>query len=143
MIASKQLRLSRRSSELAQAVPQVVTLRVGRMMRAGLFPVGHDQQEMYRMGAEKIEAFQESWMAMATQTMVAQQQFALWWMQTCWKLALGGWMNPPTMTALSSRASKVLMNSMLDVTARGMTPVHRRAVANARRLTSAETRQRG
>lgn len=142
MIASKQLRLSRRSNELAQAVPQVVTMRVGRMMRAGPFPVGRDQQEFYRMGAEKVEAFQESWMAMASQTLVAQQQFALWWMQTCWKMALGGWMNPPSMSALSSRASKVWLNSMLDVTARGMTPVHRRAVANARRLTNVETRKK-
>ena len=54
MIASKQLRLSRHTGELAAAVPQVVAHRVGRMMAAGPLPGARDQQEFYRMGAEKV-----------------------------------------------------------------------------------------
>ncbi len=142
MLASKQLRLSRRSTELATAVPQVVSARVDRMMRAGPVPSLRDQQEFLRMGAEKVAAFHESWWAMGSQMAAAQQQFAFWWLQTWWRVALGGWMNPPSMSALSSRASQRLMNSMLDVGMRGMTPVHRRAVANAKRLNGAERRRR-
>lgn len=132
--SSKQLRLSRRSSELAQAVPQVVARRVGRMMQAGPLPSVEDQQEFYRMGIEKMEAFGEAWWAMVLQGSQVQQQFALWWMQTWWKVALGGWMHPPTLSSLSNGASRNLMNGWLDVTLCGVAPVHRRAVANARRL---------
>ena len=81
-----------------------------------------------------MEAFWESWLAMASQGMLAQQRFALWWFRTWWQTALGGWMNPPTMGQLSSRAGRQLMDSALDVAMHGMAPVHRRAVANARRL---------
>ena len=82
MTSNKQYKLSRRSSELAQAVPQVVAMRVGRMMGGGLWPAAHDQQELYRMGAEKVEAFNESWQAMASQAATSQQQFARWWMRS-------------------------------------------------------------
>ena len=134
MTSSKQYRLSRRSSELANAVPQVIAMRVGRMMGGGLMPSAKDQQEYYRMGAEKVEAFFESWMAMASQASAAQQQFAQWWLQTWWKAAMSGWTNLPTVSHLSTHAGKQVMDSMLDVTMRGMAPVHRRAVDNARRL---------
>ena len=134
MVTAKQRRLSRDAAQMAVAVPQVVAHRVGRMMAAGALPNGRDQQEFYMMGAEKVAAFQESWMAMSRQTLVAQQQFALWWMQTWWKVALGGWMNPPTFQHLSTSAQQRVLASMLDVTHHGVAPVRRRAVANARRL---------
>ncbi len=136
MNAFKQMRLSRRASQLAQAVPQVMTQRIGRMMMAGVLPVPGDQLEYYRMSSEKVEAFYESWAAMAAQSWQAQQQFSMWWMQTWWKVALGGWMNPPSLHQLSSHASQRLADSMLDVTMRGMAPVHRKAVANAKRLSN-------
>ena len=134
MVTAKQRRLSRDTAQMVAAVPQVVAHRVGRMMTAGVVPNGRDQQEFYLMGAEKVAAFNESWMAMSRQTFAAQQQFALWWMQTWWKVALGGWMHPPTLSSLSNGASRNLMNGWLDVTLCGVAPVHRRAVANARRL---------
>jgi hypothetical protein len=136
MTSSKSYRLSRRSGELARAVPQVVAMRVGRMLGAGPVPSPREQQEFYRMGAEKVDAFFESWLAVASHSLAAQQRFALWWCQTWWKVALGGWMNPPTVGHLSSSAGQQLMDSMLDVTMHGMAPVHRRAVDNARRLSS-------
>ncbi|MFT4195660.1 polyhydroxyalkanoate granule-associated phasin [Ottowia sp.] len=134
MKSTKPYRLSRRSGQLASAVPQVVALRVGRMLAAGPLPNARDQREFYRMGAEKVEAFWESWLAMASQGVLAQQRFALWWFQTWWRVALGGWMNPPTVGHLSARAGRHLVDSALDVALRGMAPVHRRAVDNARRL---------
>jgi hypothetical protein len=137
MKSSKSYRLTRRSGELANAVPQVVAMRVGRMWSAGPLPSARDQQEFYRMGAEKVEAFYESWLGMASQGAAAQQQWAQWCLQTWWKLALGGWMNPPTLGHLSRGAGHRWVDSMLDVGMRGIAPVHRRAVANARRLTRA------
>ncbi|MDO5693136.1 MAG: hypothetical protein Q4G70_11790 [Pseudomonadota bacterium] len=134
MVTAKERRLQRDAAQMAAAVPQVVAHRVGRMMTAGVLPNGRDQQEFYLMGAEKVAAFHESWMAMSHQTLAAQQQFTMWWMQTWWKVALGGWMNPPTFQHLSTSAQKRLLGSMLDVTHHGITPVRRRAVANARRL---------
>ena len=101
MVTAKQRRLSRDTAQMVAAVPQVVAHRVGRMMTAGVVPNGRDQQEFYLMGAEKVAAFHESWMAMSRQTFAAQQR---------------------------------VLASMLDVTHRGITPVRRRAVANARRL---------
>ena len=106
MVTAKQRRLSRDTAQMVAAVPQVVAHRVGRMMTAGVVPNGRDQQEFYLMGAEKVAAFHESWMAMSRQTFAAQQQFALWWMQTWWKVALGGWMNPPTLQHLSTSAQQ-------------------------------------
>ena len=48
----KQLRLTRDAAQLADAVPQVVMHRVGRMMTAGVNPSRKDLDEFYRMGAE-------------------------------------------------------------------------------------------
>ena len=138
MVSSKQLRLTRDAAQMANAVPQVVMHRVTRMMTAGALPSRRDQDEFYRMGAEKVAAFGESWTAMSMQAMAAQQQFAGWWMQTWWQVAMGGWLNPPTLQHLSNSAQQRWMNSMLDVAARGMAPVHRRAVANAKRLNGAK-----
>lgn len=134
MVSSKQLRLTRNAAQLADAVPQVVMHRVTRMMTAGAMPSRRDQDEFYLMGAEKVAALGESWSAMSLQTVAAQQQFASWWLQTWWQVALGGWLNPPTLQHLSSSVQRRWMNSVLDVAARGMAPVHSRAVANAKRL---------
>lgn len=134
MVTGKQKRLSRAATQMAVAVPQVIAHRVGRMIGAGPLPSGRDQQELYLMGAEKVAAFQESWVAMSWQTLAAQQQFSLWWMQTWWKVAMGGWLNPPSLQHLSSGAQQRLLASLFDVAHQGIAPVHRRAVANARRL---------
>jgi len=134
MVSAKQRRLSRDATQLAAAVPQVIAHRVTRTLAPGALLNGRDQREMVLMSAEKVAAFYESWAAMSAQTLAAQGQFAMWWMQTWWKVALGGWMNPPTWGHLSWSAQQRLLSSMLDVTHRGIAPVRRRAVANARRL---------
>lgn len=128
--AARARRLARRSGELGQAVPQVMATRIGRMLQAGPLPSRRDQLEARRMVLEKFEAFGESGWSMAG----IQQQYALWWMQAWWKLALGGWMRPRTLRALSVRAGRQLADGALDVALQGLAPVHRRVVANARRL---------
>ena len=91
-----------------------------------------------RMGSEKVTAFQQSWMAMTLtwwqQWMQSQQQFILACagtnlltpMSTLGTLS-GWWMQPATMA-----------NQVLDA---GLTPVHAKAVSNARRL-ARESRRR-
>lgn len=132
--AASARRLARRSGELGQAVPQVMATRIGRMLQAGPLPSRRDQLEARRMVTEKFEAFGESGWRMTTRMAGVQQQYALWWMQAWWKLALGGWMRPRTLRALSARANRQLADGALDVALHGLAPVHRRAVANARRL---------
>lgn len=127
-------RLARRSSELGQAVPEVVAARIGRMVQAGPWPGRRDRLEAQRMVVEKFEALGESGWRMAARMAAIQQQYALWWMQAWWKLALGGWTRPRTLRALSARANRQLAGGALDVALHGLEPVHRRAVANARRL---------
>lgn len=113
-------RTSRQAAELAWAVPQVVAHRVARMALAGPQPSARDQREFHRMGAEKLAAFQQSWLAMFTQAALAQQRMAMGlmtaWMRP-WGLPQPSWM----------QAGQAVLQA-------GLAPVHRRAVANTKRL---------
>ena len=100
--------LAAQTVDLAFAVPQVIAHRAARMA---------DQQEMHRMGTEKFAAFGEAWSAMALETWLANQKFALSFMQSA--------LLPGT---------QQLNKAAMDILASGMTPIRRRAVANARRL---------
>lgn len=115
-------------AELAFAVPQVVAHRVTRMALAGTLPSPRDRKEFALMSAEKTAAFQESWAAMTWQAALAQQQFALGLMRSAaWPLGTG---RRPT---LASSAAE-LGRAGLGVLGHGLAPVHKRAVANAKRL---------
>jgi len=90
-----------------------------------------DRKEFARMIAEKNSAFGESWNAMALQS---QRAFAA-------ALALAA---TPTRSTRASPAARALTTQLqqatLAVIGKGLAPVHRRAVANAKRL--ARTRLR-
>ncbi|HYI87562.1 MAG TPA: polyhydroxyalkanoate granule-associated phasin [Burkholderiales bacterium] len=123
-------RRSRRSKSLAAqtvdlgfAVPQVIAHRVARMMIAGGSPSARDRRELHRMGTEKILAANEAWNAMAVQAVLENQKLALSFMQSLWF---------PWVRRRS--AAMQLSNAALDVLGKGMAPVRRRAVANAKRL---------
>jgi hypothetical protein len=105
-----------RAAELALAVPQVVAHRVARMAAAGPWPSARDRREFHLMGSEKVAAFHESWSAMWLQAWRAQMQFAM---------ALLQWWSWPARIA-----------------DHGLKPVHRRAVANAKRLGGSRRRRR-
>ncbi|MDO5289864.1 MAG: hypothetical protein Q4F13_09570 [Pseudomonadota bacterium] len=137
MTAAAQARLARQTAELHRAVPQVVAMRLGRLLGAGPLPGPAEQQEIYRMGAEKVAAFGESWLAMAAQSWAAQQRLAQWWLGTWWRVALGGWTNPPSVNHLLAHTQQHLLHAWLDTATHGMAPMHRRATANARRLRKA------
>jgi hypothetical protein len=65
----------------------------------------HERAELRRMVLEKPIAFQQAWLAMMQEAMHVQSRFATEW----WTAALGVW-------------------------SKGLGPVQRRAIANARRL---------
>jgi len=126
--------LSAKTAELALAVPQVVAHRLLRMAQAGPHLSARDRKEFARMIAEKNSAFGESWNAMALQALQSQRTFAA-------ALALAA--TPPRSTRASPAAhalAEQLQHAALAVIGKGLAPVHRRAVANAKRL--ARTRLR-
>lgn len=108
------------------AVPQVVAHRVTRMALAGPKPSARDRKEFERMVAEKNVAFADAWRAMAAQTARSQQAFAANWFKSALSVSRGGKPTPPSPAALQRAA--------LDVLGKGMAPVRRKAVANAKRL---------
>lgn len=106
--------LAAQSMALGFAVPQVIAHRMARM---------GDHKEMHLMGSEKIAAAAEAWNAMAAQAIVENQKLALSMMQSFWF----PWMR-------RSSASRQLSDAALSILGKGMGPVSRRAVANAKRL---------
>ena len=120
-------RVSTQATELAFAVPQVIAHRVARMLLAGPNPNARDRHEFRLMGSEKLAAFNESWGAMAAQMLIARQEFTLSLLRTWCTPWLGGM---PTL----GRHTRQWQSAALGVVAKGMAPVHKRAVANAKRL---------
>jgi hypothetical protein len=94
------------------AVPQVLAHRL----------TGMDAQEFYRMGSEKVFAFHEAWAAMAAQAFLENQKLALSLAQSFWF---------PWMPRSFSRQ---IHDAGVNILGKGMAPVRRRAVANAKRL---------
>lgn len=119
--------LALQASEMAVAVPQVVAHRLARLATAGVTPSARDWQEFQLMGSEKLLAFVESWSAMNWEIFRVNQQLALGFMQSVWFPWLGA--NP-----LGMLAPRHLNKTALGIMQKGIEPVHRRAVANARRL---------
>ena len=119
--------LAAQTIELGVAVPQVIAYRVARMAIAGASPSARDRKEFHRMGTEKITAVNEAWNAMAVQAFRANQKLTLSFMQSLWF----PWVRPkPSVKS----ASRQLRNAALGILGKGMAPVRRRAVANAKRL---------
>ncbi|MEZ5478201.1 MAG: hypothetical protein R3E95_12170 [Thiolinea sp.] len=119
-------KIARQSGELALATPMVMAHRLTRMALAGPQPSKRDQKEFYTMGAEKVTAFSQAWtdMKLQARTGEAQQKMA--------QSMLSTWMQPWWLG--NSKQSSTLQNAMLDVWSKGLNPVHKRATANARRL---------
>lgn len=119
--------VSRKAAEVAVAAPQVIARRLTQMALAGAKPSARDRKEFQRMGAEKMAALTESWSAMAARTVQAQQKLALSWMASLW-------MPGKNSQSLAKKAVRQAGDAMLEVVDEGMKPIHRRVVANAKRL---------
>jgi hypothetical protein len=121
-------------AELSLAVPQVVSHRVARMAAAGPWPGARDRREFHTMGAEKVAAFGESWWAMLAQLWRSQMSLALsmstaWWSPGRRPTASTAWWSRPS-PQVWQRWAQGSFRALED----GLAPVHRRAVANAKRL---------
>lgn len=127
--------LAHKSLELSLAAPQVVAQRVGRMMLAGTHPSARDQQEFYRMGSEKVAAFYESWMGMWAQACTSYWQTAASMYTTPMLSASSS--NPLAAFGVGKATSRMVtqqVQAVTDVLNAGLTPVHAKAVRNAKRL---------
>jgi hypothetical protein len=125
--------LALKAAELAVAVPQVVAHRLTRMALAGSTLSPRDRKEFQGMVAEKNAAFAASWTAMAWQTALAQQTLAASFLTTV--LAAGRGRRPSPAAAVTA-----WHNAAVGVLGKGLAPVHRKAVANARRLARTKLR---
>jgi hypothetical protein len=122
-----------KAAQLSVAVPQVVAHRVTRMAIAGTPVSARDRKEFKRMVDEKKAAFTEAAVAMAEQTVRANQALALSMLRS---FGLPSLRRGPSPVALAAQ----LQGAGLGVLAKGIAPVHRKAVANAKRLAKAKLR---
>jgi hypothetical protein len=125
--------ITTKAAELAVAAPQVVAHRVARMAIAGPTLSERDRKEFNLMVAEKKTAFAEAWQAMATQTVRANQTLAASFYRSMWSPR--GWGN-----ASAGKIAAQVQGAALRILDKGMAPVHRKAVANAKRLARTKLR---
>ena len=118
--------------ELSLAAPQVIALRSMMMLSPASAGSTRTAQEVVRMSAEKLQAWQESMTAMGAQMQRAQQEWALGAMRQWWSAWLTPWQLPRSAPAPGAAE---IQRTVARVMHSGLTPVHRRATANARRLT--------
>ena len=128
------LDLAARSAEMYGASGEVVAKRTQRMAKMGPNPEASDQREMKRMVDEKADAASESLEAMGASIATAYQRMMIRgmdrMMRNATSMMLGG--KPGrmtvglTLTEVATTAAKVAKA--------GMTPYHRRATSNAKRL---------
>jgi hypothetical protein len=121
------------AAELSWAVPQVVAHRLTRIAMAGSSPSPRDRREFKLMTAEKNDAFNESWTAMTAQALHVQQALV-----TSLLCSFGS--SPPAGTPSATATAMNWHDAAIGVLRRGMAPVHRRAVANAKRLARTKLR---
>ncbi len=125
--------ITTKAAELAIAVPQVVAHRVTRMAVAGPTLSERDQKEFILMLAEKSTAFAQAWQAMATQYMRANQALAASLRRS---ILSSSPRNKPSFRKVAAQ----LQGAAIDVFDKGLAPVHRKAVANAKRLARTKLR---
>lgn len=124
--------LATKMAELSFAVPQVVAHRVARMAIAGQTLSERDKKEFELMVAEKKIAFGQSWNAMAVQAARANQTLALSFFKPLWSPTR----RKPSVGTVTSR----IQRAAVGVLTKGVEPVHRKAVANAKRLARTKLR---
>jgi hypothetical protein len=119
--------LTVKSMELALSVPQVVAHRVTRMTLAGPKLSDRDRKEFQMMVHEKHAAFAQAWSDMAMHAFRANQAFTVSMLR--FFFAPFSYRKP----SAASAAAQV-QNAAADVLGRGLAPIHRKAVSNAKRL---------
>jgi hypothetical protein len=125
--------LAVKAAELAFAVPQVVAHRVTRMALSSPRLSPRDRKEFERMVSEKNAAFGESWNAMTRHAALANQALAATLFRSF--LSVAGGKRPS-----AAAAAAQLHKAALGVLGKGLAPVHRKAMAHAKRLSRTRLR---
>jgi hypothetical protein len=118
--------------ELALSVPQVFAHRVARMALAGPDLSDRDRKEFQIMLNEKHAAFSQAWTGMALHAFRANQAFTA--------SMLPFFFTPFSYVQAARSASAHFQNAAIGVLGKGLAPIHRRAVSNARRLSKSKRR---
>lgn len=125
--------MQRKAVEMAMAVPQVVAHRVTRMAIAGPTLSARDRKEFTGMVEEKQLAIGQAWVAMAAETLRVNQALALRLARTFW--------SPPAWGKPAGRAlANLSSTAALGILDKGLAPFHKKAVANAKRLSGTRLR---
>ena len=119
--------LTVKSIEVALSVPQVVTHRVMRMALAGPKLSDRDRREFQMMVHEKYVAFAQAWGDMAMHAFRANQTFTASMLH--FFFSFFSYKN-----ASAVRAAAQLQSAAVGVLGKGLAPIHRKTVSNARRL---------
>lgn len=131
-------RLGQQMTEMMIAAPQVAAHRTARMLMSGAIPNRRDSREFKAMGDEKLAACSDAWQAMANQAITSQMQIATTLTQMAFKQSALWWTPFSASRGLSAADMTQLGNEMqsaaMQIASRGMAPVRKRAVANAKRL---------
>jgi len=110
---------SSRMLELGMLAPAVAGSRLARMALEGASPSARGRSDLVAMVLEKQVAFAQAWSAMWIETARMQMQYGAAWMSSV-----------PT-AAQTARMADV---GLRRIAAKTLAPVHRKVVANARRL---------
>lgn len=133
-------------AELAMAAPQVAAIRTARILAAGANPGAADRAEFSQMCTEKVQAFWESMFAMNAEVFRSQQEYARTAALQCWRLWTTPWwvsayppisrstISLPVVPGLSGPTRRQRQRAIAKVMEAGLSPIHKRATANARRL---------
>lgn len=119
--------LTLKSMELALSVPQVFAHRVTRMALAGPKLSARDRKEFQIMVNEKHAVFAQAWSDMARHAFRANQALTASMLRFFFTPFL--YRKP----SAASTAAQV-QNAAIGVLQKGLAPIHRKAVSNARRL---------
>ena len=144
--------LGMKAMQMSAAAAQVIAIRTTRMATHGANPNAADKREMHRMGAEKVDAFSRAGNALATGAVPLMTGMAMQSWRTGFDL-LNGMTRlaasrsiPQTMASQRQLADTLMRsgagagqaatsNATARLAHRALAPVHRKATANARRLT--------
>ena len=125
--------LSEKYLELAIAVPQVVAHRAARAALAGPVMSPRDRKEFHRMVHEKQAAFAKAFWEMALQIFRINLQLTTTLFRTLFVPFALASPSPRSEAAKSHR-------SVVAVLSKGLAPIHRTAVLNAKRLSKTSIR---
>ena len=136
-------------AELSVAAPQVVAVRTARRLAAGANPGAAERAEYSRMHTEKVHAFWESMFGMAAQAARANQEVArlaaVKWMRLWtapWSMGGNGAVTKAVAALVPAPTRAQRSRAASNILAAAVKPVHKRATANARRLTKPKPRKR-